>query len=213
MPRLVPPVGDSVIAAALAALTSCCPPRQATQEPWSSTDLDRPCSFLSESGPTVRQIIGSLEGSYSANLVYEGDGGSTALRLVASYAGGAVTCTPPICVCDGSNEFPMCCAPCAGAPLLVVPLSVTFKTDDGLFEETLTLSADAPLSATGQSEQPFWWDVSLLPAALQGAFREPRLVSLDFSGAFFDGGSSGRISADLATADPLDPSLSPVGSW
>jgi hypothetical protein len=111
--------------------------------PYVLADLDTACG----GGPTGKQLLGFIHVPYTGTFspptkrasMYPWNGPTTpsALTAVAEYKGGTILCTIDHYMCPGGG------VPCRVKlpPTITVDLNVTFKTADGVLDESLTATA------------------------------------------------------------------------
>jgi hypothetical protein len=143
------------------------------------TGLDDACL----NGPTIRQILALVHPSYTSTLTLEAPasaaGTKKALTIGISYGGAPATCASQQLCPPGHGT----CSP-TGKAKVDVPVTMTFKTDDGAFDDavpiTLTFNCDGqdmPVTTVGLEGS--------LPVAMHKGTYVPRsgTTDVDFSGS------------------------------
>ncbi len=193
------PAGEGCCAACGADERLCLPWDPPDTTPYELGDLDEECDHL-----TGQQILDIAGGAHTVPFVYASAAPETELTLTFEYAGGTITCQPPIIQPPG-----------VGAPDLPAHVDLvvdaTVSTADGAFDE----SGTATLQLMGLGEASVMHNFDFDAATLAGSYTptDPTLVDrVRFGGSIFTTGLQGDALEDGHTAGGA-MSTAPIGSW
>ena len=164
------------------------------------TNMQQACAGGATGADLLALVNAVSTGTYTPDTqrpapapAWTGSTSPSALTLTATYSAASILCTPPpVYNCPPG-------APCAtpGPPSVSTTLTITFKTADGTFNETLAATASY---TTGASDAQ--WTATLQATDIKGTypFSGPASkVRLEFDGPLGPGTQSGIISELTAT--------------